>query len=320
MDKTDTAGIFPTSMRAAPLAVAFREVRHFKPDDWLHCEPLALRAETLGWTIPAHRHEALHQIQFLRRGRAAVTLDGVAADLVAPALLMVTPGCVHAFRFDGAAEGLQVTVPSARLDRALADVPLLRERLSQTQMLQGPAVSEGLPQLQALWDALQQEFDTVAPGRHEALQAHLVLLATWLLRRVLPDAAQAQRHAQRDTLVQRFRALIELHLRQHAALGFYAQRLKVTPDHLSRACRAVTGQSALDLLHERMLVEAQRLLAYTDGSVAAVAADLGFEDAAYFSRFFSRRAGRAPAAWRTALLAGEVVAPSSRAPSTPNGD
>ncbi len=296
-------------MKPAPIAVAFREVRHFRPDDWLHCETLADRAETLGWTIPAHRHEALHQFQFLRQGRASVTLDGRAAELRAPALLMMAPGCVHAFCFEPGADGLQVTVPSARLDAALAGAPLLRDRLSHTHLLQGPAVEQGRPRLEATWTALQAEFEAAEPGRHEALQAHLTVLATWQLRLVAPPLEEEQRLALRDTLVQRYRALVELHLRRHATLGFYAAQLKVTPDHLSRACRAVTGLSALDLLHERLLVEAQRLLAYTDGAVAAVAADLGFADPAYFSRFFARRAGLSPQAWRVALQAGRVSAP-----------
>ena len=83
----------------------------------------------------------------------------------------------------------------------------------------------------------------------------------------------------------------------------------MTADHLSRSCRAVAGQSALDLLHERMLLEARRLLAYTDASVAEVAGDLGFDDPSYFSRFFARRAGRSPQDWRAALQTGHETPP-----------
>ena len=85
--------------------------------------------------------------------------------------------------------------------------------------------------------------------------------------------------------------------------------LGVTPDHLSRGCRAVTGLSALDLLHERLLLESRRLLAYTQAPVADVAHELGFDDPAYFSRFFARRAGLSPQAFRAALASGTAQPP-----------
>ena len=321
MDGAHRTGTFPALMKTspktapnalrktAPVAVAFREVRHFKPDDWLHCEPLALRGQLHDWTIPAHRHEGLHQLQFLARGQAQVTLDGVPQQLQAPALMLVAPGCVHALRFQPGSDGQQVSVPSARLDAALADAPALRALLRSSHVLQGEPVREGLPRLTALLEALAEEFDGAAPGRHEALQAHLVLLVTWLLRRVAPQPAAQARQALRDTLVQRYRALIELHLRRHQPLAFYAAQLKVTPDHLSRSCRQVTGLSALELLHERVLLEARRLLAYTAAPVAEVARDLGFPDPSYFSRFFSRRAGCAPQDWRAMLQTGQASPP-----------
>ena len=295
--------------KTAPVAVAFREVRHFKPDDWLHCEPLALRGQLHDWTIPAHRHEGLHQLQFLAQGQAQVTLDDVPQQLEAPALLLVAPGCVHALRYQPGSQGRQITVPSSRLQGAFADSPALCTLLAHTQVMQGEAVRADLARVTAWCDALDDEFNGSAPGRTGALQAHLVLLLTWLLRRVAPAPADEARRALRDTLVQRYRALIELHLRRHPPLGFFAAQLKVTPDHLSRSCRSVTGLSALDLLHERRLLEARRLLAYTDAPVAAVARDLGFDDPSYFSRFFTRRAGCAPQDWRAMLQTGQASPP-----------
>lgn len=309
MDIANRSGTFPALMKAAPLAVAFREVRHFKPDDWLHCEPIAVRGQLHDWTIPAHRHEGLHQLQWLAQGQAQATLDGVPHTLAAPAVLMVAPGCVHAFRYQPGSAGQQVTVPSVRLDSAFSGTPTFGAQLAATQLLQGSVVQAQADRVAALFQALAEEFDGAAPGRGEALQAHLVLLVAWVLRHAVPVAADESSRALRDTLVQRYRALIELHLRRHQPLGFYATQLKVTPDHLSRSCRSVAGLSALDLLHERLLLEARRLLAYTAAPVAEVARDLGFDDPSYFSRFFTRRAGCAPQDWRARLQAGQALPP-----------
>ena len=79
----------------------------------------------------------------------------------------------------------------------------------------------------------------------------------------------------------------------------------MSADHLSRACRNVTGQSAQHLLHDRLMLEARRLLAYTAAPVAEIAAQLGYADPAYFSKFFARSVGETPTAYRSLVARGQ---------------
>jgi AraC family transcriptional activator of pobA len=60
----------------------------------------------------------------------------------------------------------------------------------------------------------------------------------------------------------------------------------------------MTGQTPIQLVHARIVLEAKRQLLYTDNPVRTIAYALGFEDAAYFTRFFARQAGVAPRAFR----------------------
>src|SRR5205085_798723 len=102
------------------------------------------------------------------------------------------------------------------------------------------AAAEALRQ----FEALAREFRADAPGRAHALLAQATLIAVHFLRlRGAQHAAQKPRGA-RDTLVQRYRTLLEAHYRREQSLSFYAQALEVSADHLSRACRNVAGQSA----------------------------------------------------------------------------
>lgn len=300
--------------RVGPIAVAFREVRHFRPDDCLHCEAIAVRGRQHDWTIPAHRHEGLHQFQLIERGRVRAILDQVPRVLDAPAALMLAPGCVHAFEYERETVGHQVTVPTAMLAGALADSPALAAGLAATRVADAAAIADGLDRVRSLFASLIGEFDAASPGRTVALRSHAVLLALWFLRAGGASRPEEARRALRDTLVQRYRALLERHLREHRPLADYARSLGVTPDHLSRSCRAVTGRGALELLHDRVMAEARRLLAYTDATVAQVAEELGFPDPAYFSRFFSRRSGLSPLAFRSAAQRGEASVDATRAP------
>ncbi|MFE5404247.1 AraC family transcriptional regulator [Streptomyces sp. NPDC056580] len=77
-----------------------------------------------------------------------------------------------------------------------------------------------------------------------------------------------------------------------------AERLGVTPGHLTQAVRAATGRNPGRLLIEARVYQAQRLLAHTDLPVRQVAARVGISDPAYFCRFFRRETGTSPGDWR----------------------
>jgi len=79
---------------------------------------------------------------------------------------------------------------------------------------------------------------------------------------------------------------------------WYADALGVPSAALSRALAAVTGRSTKELITDRLMLEAMRLLRFTDLSVGEIAYELGFADPFYFSRAFKRNAGHAPMAYR----------------------
>ncbi|MBB2830583.1 UNVERIFIED_ORG: AraC family transcriptional activator of pobA [Rhizobium esperanzae] len=76
----------------------------------------------------------------------------------------------------------------------------------------------------------------------------------------------------------------------------YVTPLATTPHLLDKAAREFFGRSVKELLLERRLLEAKRLLMFTVRSVEDIADEIGFEDPTYFSRFFRKRTGDAPAA------------------------
>jgi AraC family transcriptional activator of pobA len=294
-------------VRRPPQVVSFSEVRHFAGEDCLHYESIAARGREYDWTIPAHRHVGLYQIHWLERGQVRATIDGREHALAAPALWLLAPGAVHALAYADRAAGRQVTVPASVVERALAGTPALAARAREGAVLDTPVMREALPECERLFAMIEAEFTGARPGRVEALGALAALLALWVLRRGGGDAASGPR-ALRDALTHRFQSLLELHFRRHQPLAFYAAELKVTPDHLSRVCRDTTGRSALQLVNERLFREARRALAYSDATVASIAADLGFADPAYFGRFFRRLAKKSPLEFRAAALEGVEAA------------
>ena len=98
--------------------------------------------------------------------------------------------------------------------------------------------------------------------------------------------------------VQALMALVEAGFRQQPTQAALAAPLGISTTQLNRACQQVLGRPALAVLHARLLLQAQRELAYTDLGIKQIAFELGFSDAAYFTRFFRRGAGCTPSTWR----------------------
>ncbi|HDR29511.1 helix-turn-helix domain-containing protein, partial [Rhodovulum sp.] len=73
-----------------------------------------------------------------------------------------------------------------------------------------------------------------------------------------------------------------------------------TSTHLTRTCNQTCGRSASDLLAERKIGEARRLLADTRAPIKEIAAALGYASPAYFTRAFQSRTGTTPTAFRKA--------------------
>lgn len=93
---------------------------------------------------------------------------------------------------------------------------------------------------------------------------------------------------------------IERCFAEHRTTAWYAQRLGYSERTLNRLARAHAGMSAKELIDRRVVLEAKRLLVHEQAPVAAIAARLGFDDPANFSKYFRHRAGIAPGAFRDA--------------------
>jgi AraC-like DNA-binding protein len=98
-----------------------------------------------------------------------------------------------------------------------------------------------------------------------------------------------------------FLRLLESGFRAHHDVAHYADALGYTPDSLSRETQIRLGRSAKRLIRDRVLLEARRLLQFTDMSVKAIAAEVGFADAGHFSKAVKQETGMAPLAFRETM-------------------
>lgn len=90
----------------------------------------------------------------------------------------------------------------------------------------------------------------------------------------------------RSKTVREFKSLLEKKFAQHHKVSYYASELHLTANYLNEVIREETGQSAKDLIQNRIILEAKRLATYSANSLKETAYQLGFDDPSHFSKFF----------------------------------
>jgi AraC-like DNA-binding protein len=99
-------------------------------------------------------------------------------------------------------------------------------------------------------------------------------------------------------IIRKFNLLVEMHYKMEHQVKFYAEQLHRSPKTLSNFFALYNNKSPLAVIQERVVLEAKRLLIYTDKTSKEIAYELGFEDVAYFSNFFKKNTSFAPTAFR----------------------
>lgn len=258
------------------------------------------RADSCQLATP-HR-PGFHHLLTVDRGELRHTVDFREHVLAPGDWLWSRPGQVQHFGELGGAEGRLVLFESGFLDPATAAAARIEDWY-------GPAVRhpEGAA-ARCTEDALGQLHREFGVLGGLPLETHVEVLRHLLAVLVLRVAhLEVPEHAADGTVCEasepylRFREAVERNFTHSRQVADYARALGYAPRTLSRATEAAAGVGAKEFIDRRVVLEAKRLLAHGDQSAARIADRLGFADATNFTKFFHRRTGTTPIAFRAAV-------------------
>ena len=289
----------PRARRPAPAAIPvfslYGEADAVAPE-FIHIEDIRSRSERYEWEIEEHRHHGLFQVLFLIDGGALVRIDHRNIEARAPFALAMPSGVVHAFQFEPDTHGYVLTIEESMLARSAGDHPAAL--FLQPALVDLASSPPEAARLVALFEQIALEFRDGGRATAAVLQWLAGAALVLVLRQHESLAREKTQGAREAADFHRFRALVETHLTAHWSIPAYARELGLSESRLNRACRIAAGKSALEIVQDRLTLEARRRLIHVAGSVAALAYELGFEDPAYFWRFFRRRTGMTPNEFR----------------------
>ncbi|MFJ6676365.1 AraC family transcriptional regulator [Actinosynnema sp. NPDC091369] len=241
-----------------------------------------------------HRH-TFHEIVHVTGGTGTHVVDLARWELRPPHLCVIAPGQVH--HWDDARD-LQGSV-LLFTDDFLLDHPGDREllrRLSERPWL--TLDEQAHAQVGRSIAELHDEYRRGEPGVETVLRALLHVLVVRAARLSATPAAPPP--ARPGAVAEEFVRLSGRTDHRLWSVRAYAERIGVTPGYLTEAVKAATGRTPSQLVRQARTQEAQRLLVKTGLSVRQVANRVGFDDPAYFCRFFRRETGVSPGAFRRA--------------------
>jgi AraC family transcriptional regulator, transcriptional activator of pobA len=286
------------AIRRIPDYSLYGEMPQDHTERLLHVETIEARSARYHWRIDPHVHRSLHQLLLVLRGHGIARAETTVAHFQPPAMTIVPAGTVHGFEFEPGTLGFVVTLSEEPLRDAARREPAVAALFAAPVTLELADAPGSVPLIRAV-RTLAHEHVQAAPGRALALEGWLAILLANALRvsntHTRPTDPLLPRSRE---LVSRFRTLIEAEFRSGRPMADYARALHVSETRLRNACLGARGQPPIQLLHARVLLEAKRQLIYTALPVAEIAYGLGFDDPAYFTRFFTRRAGVCPRTYR----------------------
>ncbi|MBB5868010.1 AraC-like DNA-binding protein [Allocatelliglobosispora scoriae] len=240
-----------------------------------------------------HRH-TFYEIVFVTGGTGEHVVDLAAHPLRPPHLCVIVPGQVHYWHEVSDLDGAVVLLT----DEFLAERPRDRELLHALGEQPWRTLAPGdAGDIAAVVGHLRREYAALAPGSLGVLQAylHILLVLGWRLGDAAAPVAGTGRAA---AVTAQFTRLLNQPGGARRSVRECAARLGISMGYLGEAVREVAGHTPGQLIRRAQILEAKRLLANSPLTVAQVGRELGFDDPAYFSRFFRRETGTTPGDFR----------------------
>lgn len=246
-----------------------------------------------------HRHD-FHEIFFLATGSGEHMIDLATHRFTAPCMHAIIAGQVHQLSRSADSSGMVLMFQREAIHGNAMDDDI---HVLFGGVNGGPVwslTSDQLAMANNLLDLIARETTTDDPTARRVANSLLTVLvakcAHWA-------GVRSTRRMDLDPgdIARRFLADVERDLLTERRVGAYADRYAISVDHLSDLLRARIGRSAMEVLQDRLILEAKRLLLHSTMSVKEIGFALNMEDPAYFSRVFKKATGETPGDYRARI-------------------
>lgn len=246
-------------------------------------------------TLVPHRHEYFEMFWVLE-GKGRQSIDFVEYDMIPGQIFLITPGQVHDVhvvpdKFYAISFNAEFINSHKQNQRPINQL-FLQNRSNKAYInIDEP----GKIDLSQIISILSNELLLEKPDK-DLMGALLIAFLRYLIR-YLEDSNDT---VDSDIRMVKLLKLIDECFRDRKDVGFYSDALAMTSKRLNELSRQQFSKTVTQLIHDRVIVEAKRNLAFTNKTIKSISFDLGYTDTSYFCRFFKRQTGESPKSFREA--------------------
>lgn len=244
----------------------------------------------------AHRHN-FYLLVLFTQGSGSHEVDFQSYQVVPGSFFVLKPGQVHQWNLSQDIDGHILFHTSDYLNNnsngfEIEDFSLFKPGIQNCNLNLEKAK---IKIIRNLLREIHLEFEGMEELKFRKICSLINLLYIEISRLIEPanTAENSGSRAYTETL-KNFEKLIELHFRSIKLASEYADLLSISSRHLNRICKSDYGKTATDVILDRMVLEAKRLMAYKTKNIGEISLELGYDDPAYFSRVFKNRSGETP--------------------------
>jgi AraC family transcriptional activator of pobA len=260
----------------------------------------ALSAPVLRNALVAHRCD-FYQILWITQGEGKIWLDLDLFPVEPGTMCFASPGQIRAYEPQGPVAGYVIGFTQGFFSDSPDDANVLIQLPYFHGVGAAPVLYANEEQARLFTEVcsrLERETQLALDGQATLLHSYMriLLIEARRIHQAQPGAIHTGETA--FLLTKQFVLLVEAHYLTTSSVADYATMLHVTTNHLIETVKGTLGQPAGKIIHERLMLEAKRLLRYSDSPVAEIATHLNFEDPSYFSRFFKKHTDFSPSEFR----------------------
>lgn len=246
-----------------------------------------------------HRHD-FYNLIYITQGSGTHDIDFRRFEVLPNQLFFMNDGQIHDWNLSDDIKGYTLFFKRefynvAETSFSIPNLPFFNTSANEAQMV--IFEPDEARTIENIFEDIFNEFQ-------KGLLHHEAIIKTWLkiilirsLRAYQPQFANLGSDLN-ISKIRSFEKLIENHYREYKSVTDFAEKLNITANYLNAICTKTVGRTAGELIRDRIVLEAKRLLLHSTMSVCEMAYHLGYDDCSYFIRVFKKDVGHTPEQFR----------------------
>ncbi|GAL85625.1 AraC family transcriptional regulator [Sporocytophaga myxococcoides] len=241
---------------------------------------------------------------FITSGSGMHSIDFKNYHVKAGSLFLLSPGQVHHWNLSSDINGyiLFFTKEYFQLDfnyNKLLTLPFFYTHINSPCM---EIKEEDIEQVSNIFKKIDDEYLNKRKLFHDVIRLNLKMLLIELERKYTGNQQASGLMQYQMNQLHKLETLIDAHYKEHKQISEYASIMNISIKQLNTLCKKALNKTPGDLLQERLILEAKRLLVYSDNSISSIAYSLNYTDNSYFIRLFRKLTTMTPEQFRIVQL------------------